>query len=125
MTGAGSRPRSEDLAWLLVGAESVLGALVNVGVIGQRTGFVVAACAAAVNVGLLLPLVRRRWADSSAVVLLLALPIVLWAIADGGAARTWIAGLPAVLVLALILRIVKSRSDAADEGRGTVPQTYR
>jgi hypothetical protein len=111
VTTAGARPRSrEGLLWLLVLAECVPAELIYVGLIGHRAGLVIAACAAVVNVSLLLAVLLRRRAGSAAFILLLAMPILIWAISNGGAARTWIAGLPAVLVLSLIFKIVESRS---------------
>jgi hypothetical protein len=123
VTTAGSRPRSRDgLLWSLLVTECVLGELIYVGLIGQRVGFAVAACTAGLNLCLLVPALLRRWADGSAVVVLLALPIMIWAIAHGGAARTWIAGLPAVVVLSLVFRLVESRSGAAGGRPGLQPR---
>jgi hypothetical protein len=108
-----SRDR-ELLLGLVIIVECVLGSLVHLDVIGSHTGFVVAECAAVVNASLLAPILLRHWRPSSTVILVVAAPIVIWAISKGGAAQTWIAGLPAVLVLVLIFRIVESRGD----GRG-------
>jgi hypothetical protein len=99
----------ELLLGLVVIVECVLAALVHLDVIGSHTGFVVAACAAVVNASLLVPILLPRWRPDSTVILVVAAPIVIWAISKGGAAQTWIAGLPAVLVLALIFRLVESR----------------